>query len=260
MNLAARIRDQRVAPGSLAIFWIAQAGFVYKTPNGQVIYIDPYLTDAVARRLGDVLYGFKRLTPSLIAPAEVEADLVVTTHEHLDHFDADAMPILARNPRTRFVGAPDCQARFAEAGIAAERVTILRAGETAHFEGFSLTGAYADHGDLAPEAIGIILQAGDLRIWQVGDSAYRPDRWQDICAQGVDVLITPINGAFGNMNGVEAAHLARACRARVAIPCHFWMFAEHNGDPARFLEAMREHAPATTAHLMAQGECLVIGE
>ncbi len=250
MNLAARIRDLRVAPGSLAIFWIAQAGFVYKTSNGQIIYIDPYLTDAVARRLGDVLYGFKRLTPSLIAPEEVDDDWVVTTHEHLDHFDADAMPILARNPRIRFVGAPDCQTRFAEAGIAAERVTILRAGETVHCDEVSLTGVYADHGDLAPEAIGVILQ--------VGDSAYRPDRWQDICARGVDVLIAPINGAFGNMNGVEAAHLAHACRARVAIPCHFWMFAEHNGDPAQFLQAMRDHAPEVEARLLGQGECFAV--
>ncbi len=60
----------------------SQAGFVYKTANDQVIYVDPYLTDSVGRLYGHLLYGFKRLTPTLIEPEEVEADLIVTTHGH----------------------------------------------------------------------------------------------------------------------------------------------------------------------------------
>lgn len=35
------------------------------------------------------------------------------------------------------------------------------------------------------------------------------------------------------------------------------MFAEHNGDPAQFLVACKEHAPAVTARLMSQGEIYV---
>ena len=97
-ELAVRIRETRVEPGSLAIFWLAQAGFVYKTPGGTIVYVDAYLSDCVHRMLSDVLYGFKRIMPAPLAPEEVEADVVVCTHSHPDHFDYDAIPVLARNP------------------------------------------------------------------------------------------------------------------------------------------------------------------
>ena len=257
MHLGQRIRDTRVEPGSLAIFWLAQAGFVFKTASGRIIYIDPYLTDSVHRQLSNVLYGFKRMVPAPMLPEEVEADVVACTHGHEDHFDIDLMPIVARNPRTRFVAAPDCRAKLDAAGIDAGRYTILAPGKTLHGDDFSLTGVYADHGELAPDAMGMLLQAGDIRVWQVGDTAYRPAQWQDIFAHGVDVILPPINGAFGNLNAVEAARLAGDAKARVAIPCHFWMFAEHGGDPAGFLEACKELAPKTKPLLMSPGELFV---
>ena len=121
-----------------------------------------------------------------------------------------------------------------------DRYTIIHEGETLTYGDVRLTGVYADHGDLAPEALGVLVQSGDIKVWQVADTAYRPDKWQEIFAAGVDVIMPPINGAYGNLDGVEAAKLAHDARARVAIPCHFWMFAEHGGSPAQFLDACKE--------------------
>lgn len=256
-ELALQIKELRVEPGSLAIFWLAQAGFVYKTPRGAIVYVDVYLSDCVHRQLSDVLYGFKRIMTAPLAPEEVEADVVVCTHSHPDHFDYDAIPVFACNPKIHFVAAPDCRAEFEKLGVPEERYTIIHEGETLTFADVSLTGVFADHGDLAPEALGVIVRSGDIKVWQVADTAYRPDKWQDIFAAGVDVIIPPINGAYGNLDGVEAAWLAHDAHARVAIPCHFWMFAEHGGSPAQFLEACKEVAPEVRPHLMAQGELLV---
>jgi L-ascorbate 6-phosphate lactonase len=203
------------------------------------------------------MYGFKRIIPAPIGPEEVEADLVACTHSHADHFDYDAIPVMARNPRIHFVAAPDCEAEFEKAGVPAERVTILCEGESYKHGDLTLTAVFADHGDLAPDAVGLLVQSGNIRVWQVADSAYRPDKWQDIFAAGVDVIIPPINGAFGNLDGVEAARLAHDARAKVAIPCHFWMFAEHGGSPAQFLDACKELAPETRSHLMSAGEMLL---
>jgi len=195
------------------------------------------------------------LTP--IEPEEVEADVVVCTHSHPDHFDYDAIPILARNPRLQFVGAPDCRAEFEKLGVPATRCTILEKGRTLNYGDFSLTGVYADHGDLAPDALGVVLAVGDIKVWHVGDSAYRPDRWQDVFDMGIDVIIPPINGAFGNLDGIAAAKLAHEAGAKVAIPCHFWMFAEHGGNPAQFLESCKEFAPEVKPLLMSQGELFI---
>ena len=256
-KLASQIKELHVNSGSLAIFWLAQAGFVYKTSGGTIVYVDAYLSDCVHRLLGDVLYGFKRIMPAPIAPEEVEADVVVCTHSHADHFDYDAIPVLAHNPRIHFVAAPDCRVEFEKLGVSEDRYTIIHEGETLTYADVSLTGVFADHGDLAPEALGVLVQSGDIRVWQVADTAYRPDKWQEIFAAGVDVIMPPINGAYGNLDGVEAAKLAHDAHARVAIPCHFWMFAEHGGSPAQFLEACKEYAPEIQPLLMSQGELFV---
>lgn len=257
LNFAARVRTTRVEPGSLAIFWISQAGFVFKTPGDTVAYVDPFLSDCVHRLYPTYGYGFKRIMGTPIEAEEVEADLVVSTHAHPDHLDVDALPVLARNPRIHFLGAPDCQGEYDKTGIAPGRYSILREGETVCSGDLTVTGTYADHGAETPHALGALIQVGDIRVWQVGDTAYRPERWQSLFDLGIDVILPPINGAFGNLDGVEAAKLAHAARARIAIPCHFWMFVEHNGDPARFMEACKEHAPGVTALLMSQGELFV---
>ena len=254
MRLAERIAQTVVAEGSLAIWWVSQAGSVFKTPGGKVIYVDPYLTDYVARILPEYGYGFKRMTGTLVEPEEVDADLFVSTHSHPDHLDVDALPALLRNPRVQFLGAPDCRAVYAEAGVPEERYTILGLGETADYGEFQVITVDADHGELAPDALGVMLTVGEIKVWHVGDTAYRPELWQDVFKMGIDVIIPPINGAFGNLDGVEAAKLARDAGARVAIPSHFWMFPLHDGDPIQFLEACKESAPQVQAVLLSQGE------
>jgi L-ascorbate 6-phosphate lactonase len=256
-SLAQRIRGTQVEPGSLAIFWLAQAGFAFKTPAGQIVYTDPYLTNYVERALPEYGLGFKRIMASLIDADEVEADFVASTHMHQDHFDADAVPILLKNPRIHFIGAPDCRELYRQAGVPDSRYTIIHEGETLKFRDFSLTGVYADHGEAAPDALGFLFDFDGIKVWQVGDTAYRPDRWQDIFSQNVDILLPPINGAFGNLNGVEAAKMAHEAHAKMVIPCHFWMFALHYGSPAEFLEACKTYAPEVKPYLMTQGEGII---
>ena len=53
--------DAAVPNGSLGLWWLGQAGFAFKTPAGRIVYVDPYLSDAVER-----LHGFKRLSLSPI--------------------------------------------------------------------------------------------------------------------------------------------------------------------------------------------------
>ena len=256
-SLAKKIQATRVEPGSIAIFWLGQAGFVFKTPAGKIVFTDPYLTDYVQRVLPEYGLGFKRVMPKLIEADEVEADYVVSTHSHQDHLDADALPILLKKPRIHFIGSPDCREFYEKAGIAQDRFTVVHERETLKLDDFSLTGVAADHGELAPDALGYLFDFGGIKVWQVGDTAYRPEIWQKIFDEGIDIILPPINGAFGNLNGLEAARLAQKARAKIAIPCHFWMFAAHYGNPVEFLDACKEHALDVSPLLMTQGELFI---
>jgi L-ascorbate 6-phosphate lactonase len=74
----------------------------------------------------------------------------------------------------------------------------------------------------------------------------------------VDLFIAPINGAFGNLNEVQAARAAARVMPGIAVPCHYWNFAEHGGDPGKYMEAMKAEAPGVRAELMPMGGSLLL--
>ncbi len=249
MTLAAQIAQTAVSAGEVAVFFLAQAGFVVKTSAGATVAIDPYLTDSVER-----LAGFKRLIPAPITPAELDVDIIGVTHNHPDHLDLDALPAWA-GMRMRFVAAPDCATALHDAGVTRERVTILREGETCTFQDLAIRAVYADHADLAPDAVGFVIRAGAVTLYFVGDSGFAPERMLPDLPT-VDVMISPINGAYGNLNEAQACMLAARVRPHWCIGSHTGMFAEHGGDPARFL-AQARGLKNITALMMQPGECRI---
>jgi L-ascorbate 6-phosphate lactonase len=255
MRLADRIRATSVDEGSIALFYLAQAGFGLKTSRGTVAYLDPYFSDCCER-----CFGFRRMIPPLMAPNDLVPDVVVSTHSHFDHLDIDALPFLAREQHTHFVGSPDCAQFYREAGLPVDRVTILSEGEAAAIADVRLRAVHADHGDLAPDAVGLVLETESLTVYDVGDSAYRPECILASLGRPVDVMIAPINGAFGNLNAQDACRLAEVVRPGLVVASHFWMFVEHGGDPAHFLSVAGALPPPTQAVVLAPGETLVVGK
>jgi L-ascorbate 6-phosphate lactonase len=248
-SLAAAISTRQVPPDSLAIYWLCQAGFAFKSSAGQVVYIDPYFSDVVER-----LIGFKRMMACPIAASEVIADLIVCTHEHLDHMDTDALQTLAENRKVHFAGPVECMKEFEKQGIAPSRCHLLEEGKALSFGEVAVHAVYADHGELAPDALGVVLDFSGIRVYHTGDTAFRPEEFRPAIELQPDILLPCINGAFGNLNAEEAASLTEMVKPKVVVPTHFWMFIEQNGDPRRFLQLCSEKAPQTKAIVMKPGE------
>jgi L-ascorbate 6-phosphate lactonase len=251
-NLAQAIEHTVVGEGCLAVFWLCQAGFVFKTSSGKSVYVDPYFSDAVER-----VHGLKRMMACPISPEEVTADLILCTHEHLDHLDTDALPSLSCNACVQFAGPLECYRQFRSAGIPEERCHLLEEGREITVEGIRVTGVYADHGDLAPDAIGAVFDLDGVRVYHTGDTAYRPEKLGPVIKMRPDIVIPCINGRYGNLDANEAALLVRDVNPQLAIASHFWMFVEHNGDPALFLECCSRVAPSLRAVVMKPGELLL---
>ncbi len=254
-DLAREIDETFVADDAVALWWLGQAGFVCKSPRGTIVYIDPYLSDAVERA-----FGFKRLSLAPIDAEHVRADWVVSSHEHLDHLDTDALPVIAlNNPGCRFAGSDACLPEYDKCAILSERQLIMQPGETYSLADVRVHTVRADHGELSPSALSLLFDFGGVRMLFTGDTALRPDLLQPLMDMKPDILAPCINGTFGNLGPDEAAMLTAMVHPRVVVPCHFWMFKEHNGDPQRFAEACEKWCRKTPVRFLTPGEGILVG-
>lgn len=252
-NLAQRIAACQVYDEQVAVFWLGQAGFLFKTSDGTLVAVDPYLSNCCEQ-----YFGFKRLMPKMIAADDVILDVLIVTHAHYDHFDIDAMPALLSNGHTRLFSAMDGKAECERLHLNEEQIDYLKCGDTVTNNKIRIQAVPCDHGKLAPDAVGILLAISNKRIYITGDTAYRPDLFKNPDLQGTDLLIAPINGVFGNMDELQAAQAASLLKPKRVVPCHFWNFAEHGGNPGKFADSMKQTAPHIPYTLMQMGEMMIL--
>ena len=232
------------------VFSVGQAGFIIRSISGQLLAIDLYLSECVERLEGNK--GFKRLLPQILDPSELTFDAVVCTHPHLDHFDIDAVPQMIAKGAKLFCSV-DCEKliRQTQSEYYDGQITYVKPGDCVRTGDFEILFVNCDHGAGAPDAVGVVVRVDGRTIYEVGDSCLRLDRIGEIPAHP-DVLFSPINGMYGNMDSDDAAALAEALQPALTIPCHYGMFASHGGDLKRFYDVMTEKKLPFL--LMRQGE------
>ena len=245
--------------GKTYLFSTGQAGFIIKSSSGQMLAIDLYLSDCVERDEGHV--GFKRMLPKLLKPQDLNLDVVIATHPHLDHFDMDTIPELMSNGNTRLFCSVDCEklVNRTELGYFNSNITYVKPGDS-HISGdFTIHFVNCDHGTGAPDAVGVIVEVDGKRIFEAGDTCLRLDRVEEVNQFGsIDVMIAPINGAYGNLNEEDCTKLSAAVKPKLTIPCHYGMFASHGGLPGKFYDIMRNEYPDQKLLIMTQGERLTL--
>ena len=261
-SLATTIAETRVRAGSVMAWWLSGTGFVLKTPAGTQIYIDPYFSDCVAQ-----IFGVSRALPPPVPVEEARPDLVVATHWHEDHLDPEGLPVLARRTPVEFLCPPSCRSRLLGWLVPPERVTALVEGQIHTFRDVRITAVAARHlagipGWEVPDAIGLLIEAAGLRIYHTGDTEYdlRLRALAYDRERPIDVMMTVINGAGGNMNAHEAALLAWHIRPKVAIPMHHVLWKDFGGgeqatlDPALFADTYRRLGGTGQVRALAVGE------
>ena len=158
------VKPVRLDENEIAVYWLGQAGFMIIDSSGRTLTIDPYLTDCCER-----FFGFKRLSPKLISPDELKTDILFVTHEHYDHFDIDAVPIIMSDSSVKFIGSAASVKKCLEMSIGESRLTCIKEAETVDLGWVKLHGVYADHGELSPDAIGVVVEISDVIVYYTGD-------------------------------------------------------------------------------------------
>ena len=258
MDFVTRFRQAAPGKDEIALFWLGQAGFLIKTPSGRAIAIDPYFSDYVMHSIPEEGLGFKRLSPPPCEAGDIPFDALLISHEHGDHFDQESIGALMENGATQVYTNITSLEIMKGMPLDRSRVHLLKKGEPVDLPDCRLIPVDCDHGALAPEALGLILDFGFIRLYYAGDTALTPERLAVPLEIRPEAAILPINGAFGNLDGEQAARYAGMLGCRVCVPCHFWTFPLHHGDPQQIIDAIGKYAPGCELRLLCQGEGTIL--
>ena len=262
-SLAQTIADTRVQAGRVMAWWLGGNGFVFKTPAGTQIYIDPYFSNCVA-----AIFGVERAFPPPITAEEARPDLVISTHWHEDHLDPEGLPIVAKHSQTQILGPAVVRLSLIRlAGSPRPRVQHHCWGDPAIQRCDNITAVAARHiagvpGWESDDAVGVLLEFDGLRIYHSGDTEYdlRLRALAYDAANPIDVCMVVMNGVGGNMNAHEAALLAWQLGAKTIIPMHHLIWKDFSGgvqatvDPQLMAETYRRLGGTGKVKLLNVGE------
>lgn len=229
--------------GRLDLWWLGQSGFLLGHA-GEFLLFDPYLSDSLTRKYATTDKPHVRMTARVVDPARLDfVSIITSSHNHTDHFDPETLgPILAASPAARLVlpAANVALARERLGDGTRERWVPLADGARATLGPFTVEAVPAAHEELSAAYVGYVVSVGAHRVYHSGDTIRYPGMVERLGPLGVDLALLPINGraperrVAGNLNGVEAATLARAIGARWVVPCHYEMFAFNTASPEPF--------------------------
>lgn len=254
------------------VWWLGQSGFLLKCA-GEFLLLDPYLSDALTKKYARTDKPHVRMTELVIAPEKLDMVGVVTSsHQHTDHFDEETLRALAKaNGHVKIVlpeaTIPSSRKRLPDSAM---EFVALNDGQTVEVDGWEFTGVAAAHNEISRDDqgrchyLGFIIRRNGITIYHSGDTLWHDGLIEPLRNARCDLMLLPINGnkperrVAGNLNGTEAACLAKACAAGLVVPCHYEMFKFNTESTDEFVTACERLSQPY--HLMRGGSRLTIGK
>lgn len=208
----------------MKIIWLGQAGLLMETA-GKIILIDPYLSNSVSK----VNASNDRRVPVEEKFLYIKPDVIVCTHNHLDHLDPETLKYYLNTERCVTVLAPT--AAWEEVRKFGGKHNYIRFNRHTEFtltvkngvEEIRFIAVKAEHSDIHP--IGVIIETEGKRYYVTGDTLYNTEIFEDIPEQ-IDMLFLPVNGVGNNMNIADAKRFCEHIKPGVAVPMHCGLFDE----------------------------------
>lgn len=206
------------------VTWLGQAG-LYIEACGLHILADPYLSDSV----GETDASKHRRVPVDERFLTIEPDVLILTHDHLDHYDPATLSHYMQQSKPVTVLSPQsCWQKVRSYG-GGHNYVLFNSGVQWTEGEIRFSAVPAVHSD--PCAVGVTLEAEGKCLYITGDTLYSQQIFP-VLPPRIDVIFLPINGVGNNMNAADAARFAKRCGAKLAVPVHFGLFDDI--DPSRF--------------------------
>ena len=185
--------------GELKITFIGHASLIL-TFNKMEIYVDPY------SKLAD----YSKLP---------KAEMVLITHDHMDHFDTSAINLI-RTEKTIFIETALCADRL-KTGI------IMKNGDVKTEDGIKIEAVPAynivhkrDNGQpFHPKGVGngYVITVGNKRIYIAGDTENIPEMK---ALKNIDIAFLPMNLPY-TMTPEMVEDAAKGFKPKILYPYHF---------------------------------------
>lgn len=212
---------------SLSFTWLGHATFLFGSPRGTRILIDPWLTT----------------NPSCPESAKKirELDLLLVTHGHDDH-TADAVAV-ARATGARVIAPYELGVWFEHKGL--QNVTGMNPGGTLSALGLSITMVPAHHSSSVVDdgrtlyvgvATGYVIAfENGLTVYFAGDTSLFGDMRLIGEMYRPRIAFLPIGDLY-TMGPEQAAKACELLGVRQVVPMHYGTYPALTGTPARLRE------------------------
>lgn len=177
-----------------------------KITKGKTIYVDPFKIEKESH----------------------DADIILITHDHYDHYSPEDIEKVATNET--IIVAP----KTVKALSKMKNVILVESNNTYKAEGIKIEtiSSYNTNKQFHPKEnqwVGYIIEIDGTRYYIAGDTDITPENKQVKC----DVAFIPAGGTY-TMNYKEAAELANIIKPQIAIPTHYGSIAGTKEDGIEF--------------------------
>lgn len=211
--------------GDVTVEWLGHASV--KLRNGdKTVYIDPW-SEVIDLEDAD------------------KADIIVSTHDHFDHFDTEALQSLKKENTVVL-----CTEESVEKLPRDFRYEVLRSGEETRTDDTVFKGVPAYNIDkfresgepFHPEGFcaGVVFELDGMKFYHASDTDPIPEM-EELADEDIDLAFMPIGGHY-TMDQEEAIEAYNMVQPEKVVPVHYGTVEGTDADPERFKEEIEGNA------------------
>ncbi len=241
--------------------WYGQSGFKIVTPGGNVLLVDPWLTNPVFEKGKDELAALKHV------------DLILLSHGHSDHV-GNAVEIGKKTGAklvanfdlsaavTGVLGYPSKQADSDTTGHIGGQLILLDGEVTVCFVP-AWHGSTVQKDEISPAVpagmpTGLVIGIRNgPTIYHTGDTGFFSDIARVSDYNKIDIMLVCIGDHF-TMGPIRAADAVKLVGPEMVIPMHYGTFPVLTGTPEAFGKELKKRGAKSELRVIKVGETITI--
>lgn len=168
-----------------------------------------------------------------------DADLIVITHTHWDHFSKEDI-LKVKKDITKIIGPNDIKESLLEMGIKEENIITMSPYQELMIDNniIKTVPAYNKEKNYHPKEnnwLGYLLTTSNKTYYIMGDTDDLEENQNIKC----DILFIPIGGTY-TMDATEAAIFTNKLKPKIVVPIHYGLVVGTKEDLSTFKEKIKK--------------------